>query len=411
MDINFNKIFEIFDKKEQNIKSFIPEENKKQRIYEDLEKVKNKFSSSEIKPPLYCLPVGIKDIIITDGFKTKCGSELPADIFNGKEASIVTKLKEAGAVIFGKTVTTEFAYFEPGPTRNPHNYNHTPGGSSSGSAAAVAAGIVPLAFGTQTIGSIIRPAAYCGVIGFKPSYGRIETDGVVPFSVSADHLGFFAENFNLTEKTSSVVCKNWNTNVVFDRKNLTIGAVTGKFIRQADDEMIKFYEQSIINLEKRGHKLVKIDLFGDIEKINSIHRKMIAAEFSQVHKDWFAKYKNLYRLKTAELITEGMQVSQRDLEDAKSQRFELRKHIELQKTLNKIDVWISPATLGDAPEGMATGSPLMNLPWTFSGLPVITFQSGKSVKNLPLALQYTGSFMKDEELLKIAKILFDGTDY
>ncbi len=143
-----------------------------------------------MRPPLFGIPIGIKDIFHVNGFSTHAGSRLPPKQLMGEEAKCVSDLKKAGALILGKTVTTEFAYFEPGPTMNPHNPNHTPGGSSSGSAAAVAAGLCPLALGSQTIGSIIRPASFCGVVGYKPSYDRISRDGVIPVSPSLDHIGF-----------------------------------------------------------------------------------------------------------------------------------------------------------------------------------------------------------------------------
>lgn len=396
-----NSFFKIIDEKDLFVKAFLHETINKEKVLKNFEEIINKYQNSPNKPPLWGVKVGIKDIINVDGFETKCGSNLHAELFKGKEASFVTKLKEAGAVIIGKTVTTEFAYFEPGPTRNPHNYNHTPGGSSSGSAAAVAAGMVPLAFGTQTIGSIIRPAAFCGVVGFKPSFNRISKDGVIPFSVSADHVGIFSQTIKMSEIAASVLCTDWNKNVNFNKEKLTIGAVTGKYIEQADQEMIEFYKNKTEEYKSQEHKIIEIDLFGDIEKINDTHKKMNAAEFAQVHEEWFEKHKELYREKTKELILEGKKITIGELSEARLGRVKLRNKIETLKIENDIDVWISPATLGEAPEGMATGSPLMNLPWTYSGLPVITIPGGKSKNNLPLALQFSGSFYKDEELLKI----------
>lgn len=398
-----NSYFKAIIEKEPFIKAFLPETLNKERVLKEIEETKKRFQNSDKKPPLFCIPVGIKDLAIVDGFETKCGSNLPPELFRGKEASFVTKLKEAGAVIMGKTVTTEFAYFEPGPTRNPHNYNHTPGGSSSGSAAAVAAGMVPLAFGTQTIGSIIRPAAFCGVVGFKPSFDRIAKDGIIAFSVSADHLGIFSQTIEMSELAASVLCKNWNKNIKFKKDKLTIGAVTGKYIEQADDEMIEFYKKKIEEYKNQGHTIIEIDLFGNIEKINETHKKMNAAEFAEVHEEWFEKYENLYRPKTKELILDGKKITIGELSEARLGRAKLRNKIEKIKAENDIDIWISPATLGKAPEGMATGSPLMNLPWTYSGLPVITIPGGKSKNNLPLALQYTGSYYKDEKLLEMVK--------
>jgi len=153
--------------------------------------------------------VGIKDIFHVDGFVTRAGTRVPPERFAGPEAASVALLREAGALIAGKTVTTEFAYFEPGPTRNPHNPAHTPGGSSSGSAAAVAAGLCQLALGTQTIGSVIRPAAFCGVVGFKPSFGRIPTSGLVYFSRTIDHVGLFTQDLDGMELAASVLCRDW----------------------------------------------------------------------------------------------------------------------------------------------------------------------------------------------------------
>jgi Asp-tRNA(Asn)/Glu-tRNA(Gln) amidotransferase A subunit family amidase len=144
------------------------------------------------RPLLFGVPVGIKDIFRADGYPTRCGSALPAALFEGPEAPCVTRLRENGAIFIGKTATTEFAFFEPGPTRNPHNPDHTPGGSSSGSAAGTARGYFLFALGSQTIGSTVRPAGYCGVIGFVPSFGRISTAGVIPLSPSADHVGLFS---------------------------------------------------------------------------------------------------------------------------------------------------------------------------------------------------------------------------
>ena len=146
--------------------------------------------------PLHGVPVGVKDIFDTADMPTECGSVLWTGRMPSRDATTVALLRAAGAIVMGKTVTTEFAFFSPGKTRNPHNPEHTPGGSSSGSAAAVAAGMVPLALGTQTAGSVIRPAAFCGVIGFKPSHGVISRHGVLQLSRTLDHVGMFARSLD-----------------------------------------------------------------------------------------------------------------------------------------------------------------------------------------------------------------------
>lgn len=392
----------LLNEKEIHIKALIFEENRNERLLKEVDKIRERFPDKDNLPPLYGVLVGIKDIVKVDGFKTQGGSKLPTELFEGKEASLVTKLKNAGAIVIGKTVTTEFAYFEPGETRNPHNLAHTPGGSSSGSAAAVASGIVPLAIGTQTIGSIIRPAAYCGIVGFKPSFDRISKDGVIPFSVSADHIGIFTQDIEGINLAASILCDNWQENIHKTQKPV-IGAVKGKYLEQANPEIINFYEQKIKQLIQVGYKIKRINPFKNIEEINTNHTKMNSAEFSEVHKKWFNKYENLYRKGTKELILKGKEISLSELYKALEGRYKLREEIETYKTENNIDIWLSPSTTSPAPKGMATGSPLMNLPWTYAGLPVITIPVGKAKNGLPIGLQLTGSFNKDEEMITFAK--------
>jgi Asp-tRNA(Asn)/Glu-tRNA(Gln) amidotransferase A subunit family amidase len=173
-----NEANDWIEETEPIIQALIFEENRQQRLIREAEALLWKYPNPDDRPPLFGVLIGVKDLFNVDGFQTQAGSMLPPAEFEGAEASIITDLKNQGALILGKTVSTEFAYFQPGPTGNPLNPNHTPGGSSSGSAAAVAAGYCPLAFGTQTIASIIRPASYCGIAGFKPSFGRVSTQGV-----------------------------------------------------------------------------------------------------------------------------------------------------------------------------------------------------------------------------------------
>ncbi len=408
LDVNdyVNDICRIIDKNEPHVKALVPEDNKHERLIQEANNLKRKFPDPDKRPALYGVPVGLKDIINADGFETKAGTDIPSKLFQGKEASLVTKLKNAGAIILGKTVTTEFAYYEPGETRNPHNIAHTPGGSSSGSAAAVASGFVPLAIGTQTIGSVIRPAAFCGIIGFKPSFDRIQKDGVIPFSVSADHIGIFTQDIDGIDLAASVLCDNWQINIQGKNKAV-IGAVEGKYLEQADPEIIEFYESKIEQLSKAGFQIKRIDIFNNIEEINSNHLKMNSSEFSEVHKEWFEKYEALYRKKTKELILKGKNVSHKEFSSSKNGRTKLRNQIEKLRQKNNIDVWLSPATTSTAPKGMQTGSPLMNLPWTYSGLPAITIPAGKSKNNLPIGLQITGIFNQDEELIVFAKNIQD----
>ncbi len=202
-----------FSLREPSVLAFIPEENRFERLRIEAEKLVSRYPDSNHRPSLFGTLVGVKDIFHTDGFVTQAGSQLPSDELQGSEAESVTRLKSAGALILGKTVTTEFAYFTPGLTRNPHNPEHTPGGSSSGSAAAVGAELCPLALGTQTIGSIIRPAAFCGVVGVKPTYERTSREGVIPLSSALDHVGFFAPDISFAMLVAPFLYKDWDHTV------------------------------------------------------------------------------------------------------------------------------------------------------------------------------------------------------
>jgi Asp-tRNA(Asn)/Glu-tRNA(Gln) amidotransferase A subunit family amidase len=404
------ELCDIIDKVEPEIYSLIPEENRRERLLNEAKQLLQKYPDKNKRPVFFGIPIGVKDIFRTDGFKTQCGSKLPSGLFEGKEASCVTKLKNAGALILGKTVTTEFAYFEPGPTKNPNNTNYTPGGSSSGSAAAVAAGFTPFAFGTQTIGSVIRPAAYCGVIGFKPSYGRIATDGVIPFSQSADHIGFFTQDVDGCIMASSVLCENWKEEKVLRKVNrpIIIGVLEGKYLSQASDEVLEDFEKQLEILRSRDVEIRRIHFFDEIENINKAHRLMVAAEMAEVHKEWYFQYKELYRPHTRQIIEEGRAVSSSELEKARQGRSDLRNTIETIMKKNNIDLFVSPSVLTMPPEGLSsTGSPLMNLPWTYAGSPAITIPVGKNKNGLPYGIQYCGSFHEDEAFLSFIKTLLN----
>ncbi len=388
------------------IHALLPEQGREKRLLAEAKILQQKFPNKANRPPLYGVLVGIKDIILTDGFETKAGSALPSHLFKGEQASLVTKLKVAGALIVGKTQTTEFAYFEPAPTRNPHNLAHTPGGSSSGSAAGVAAGIMPLSIGTQTIGSITRPAAYCGIVGFKPSFGRIENDGVIPFSISVDHLGFFIQDISGVNTVAQVLCNNWDSYKIRNTVQPIIGIVTGNYLQQADAEMIDFFQNQIEHLKQAGFSIKKIPAMENIEQINQHHKNLNAWEFAQVHSKWLKSFKPLYRKGTIELIEKGNTISQEQVERAKKEILTFRNSLEQLANKHGINLWLSPATTGEAPKGMPTGNPIMNLPWTFSGLPTLTIPAGKSKNNLPLGLQFAGQFNKDEELLGFVKNIY-----
>jgi Asp-tRNA(Asn)/Glu-tRNA(Gln) amidotransferase A subunit family amidase len=387
---------------EPAIQALVPEPGRKERLINEAAVLQRRFPDPANHPPLFGVLFGVKDVFYADGLPTRAGSQLPPELFSEPEAICVSRLRDAGALLLGKTITTEFAYFEPGPTCNPHNLKHTPGGSSSGSAAAVAAGFCQLALGTQTIGSTIRPAAFCGIVGFKPCYGRIPTDGLILCSASLDTIGFFTQDVAGVELVAPILCDNWQSATVHHKPIL--GVPDGPYLAQASAEGRAAFEQQIKQLEHAGYHVQRVETLHDIGDIAIHHRRIVAAEMAQVHASWFATYESLYRPRTADIIRQGREVRAEELEAARNGRAALRSELEGLMASYGIDLWISPAASGPAPEGISTtGDPAMNLPWTHAGLPAIALPAGRARNGLPLGLQVAGKFMADEQLVAWAE--------
>ena len=401
-----NDLCDRIDAYDPQIQALLPEANRRARLLDEAKMLQARFPDPANRPPLYGIPVGVKDMFYVDGFPTRAGSQLPEEAFSGAEAACVTMLRAAGALILGKTVSTEFAYFEPGPTRNPHNLNHTPGGSSSGSAAAVAAGFCSLALGTQTIGSTIRPAAFCGIVGFKPSYERIPTMGVIPCAPSVDTVGLFTQDIDGMSLAAALLCRNWRPVSTPSARLPVFGIPDGPYLIQASPEGLAAFEQHISLLERAGYTVKRVPVMPDIEAINDRHMLLVCAEMAEVHAAWFARYEHLYRLRTADAIRKGQQVSAAELAAARDGRLKLRRELQTLMLQENIDLWLCPAAPGSAPEGIqTTGNSIMNLPWTHAGLPAITLPAGVAPDGLPLGLQVVGAFMADEQLLEYCSIL------
>lgn len=391
----------LIEQKEPSIEALLPEQNRRERLHQTAEDLYARYPEPNSRPPLFGVLFGVKDLFNVDGLPTQAGSKLPPVAFRGAEAEIVAQLKSLGAIVLGKTVSTEFAYFSPGPTRNPVNPSHTPGGSSSGSAAAIAAGYCSFALGTQTIASIIRPASYCGVYGYKPSYGVISTKGVFPFSQTADHVGIIADSLStLSFLARSLECLPTATRMPPEPG---IGCVRGEYLWQAGESARKSWESSINKLKQRGFKMIELDPFGNIEKINYSHRRLIAAEFALNHKELFARYGKLYSKHSAELYQLGLEVTREELKSLKVEAISLRERLSILMIEHGIGLLLTPSTTTPAPEGLgSTGSPLMSLPWTNAGLPSLTIPAGVAEDGLPLGLQLVGAFSSDHGLLEAA---------
>jgi Asp-tRNA(Asn)/Glu-tRNA(Gln) amidotransferase A subunit family amidase len=389
------------------VAAMLPEPDRLDRLRAESGTLQAKFPEPANRPPLYGVLVAVKDIFHVSGFVTRAGSQVPPHLFAGSEAAVVSLLRDAGALILGKAVTAEFAFFEPGPTRNPHNPAHTPGGSSSGSAAAVAAGFCALALGTQTIGSVTRPAAFCGIVGFKPTLDRLPTKGLVYFSRSVDHVGLFTQDIAGMALAASVLCRDWREGFVPGMLP-ALGIPVGPYLDQAEPRALAVFEKQVQRLETIGCTVKRVPVLADIEDLNHLHRQMVFAEFAREHAEIYAQHAGLYRPRTAETIEIGSKVSESELADARLNGARLREQLEAEMAGARIDLWVCPAACGPAPAGIhATGDPNMSLPWTHTGMPVVNLPAGYSQNRLPLSLQFIAPFGEDEALLSWVQVLAD----
>ena len=399
----------LIEKEESKLHALVEATFDRSKVLAQGKRLLQRFPKPENRPFLFGLPFGVKDIFRVEGIPTRCGSKLPSSLFQGAEASCVTHLKEAGAIVLGKTVTTEFAYLQPGPTRNPYNPEHTPGGSSSGSAAGVHKQYFPMALGTQTIGSIIRPAAYCGVAGFKPSYGRIPADGVIPFSPSADHIGFFCKEVTGFCFFAPFLILDWtidNHNSI--PRETALGIPEGPYFEQVSPNAKAHFEASIGKLKEKGFPIIHCQALDNIEFINESHMRMMSAEAARVHRTWYRDFKGLYGPETADIIEKGLKIDDNELSRLVSQKQVIKDKITQQMDHFGIDFWLTPAATDHAPKGLeSTGSPVMNLPWTHGGFPAISIPCGLDSEGLPHGLQLVGRFYQDEALVQFAEKIQD----
>jgi Asp-tRNA(Asn)/Glu-tRNA(Gln) amidotransferase A subunit family amidase len=359
----------------------------------------------ETRPPLFGVPVGVKDIVHVDGLPTRAGSDLPPGELAGPQATVVDDLRAAGALVLGKTVTTEFAHAAPGPTRNPHDLDHTPGGSSSGSAAAVAAGTCPLALGTQTIGSVVRPASFCGVVGVKPTYGRVPTDGVLPYSPAVDTVGLFTRDVGGAARAASVVCADWTP--ADPTRRPVVGVPDDDYLAQAAASGRERFDRVLDALAAAGYDVRRVTAFDDIEGVNRRHHDLIGAEAAMAHHDRYERHADRLRAETTTLVTDGRDVRAEALARGRRSRTALRTALRDRMADHGVDLWVAPGALDVAPEGIGgTGDPVMDLPWTHAGLPTLAVPAGTG-DGLPYGVQFVAAFGADERLLAWGGALAD----
>jgi Asp-tRNA(Asn)/Glu-tRNA(Gln) amidotransferase A subunit family amidase len=260
-----------------------------------------------------------------------------------------------------------------------------------------------LSLGTQTIGSVIRPAAFCGVIGFKPTLGRIPTAGLVYFSRTLDQIGFFTQDLTGAELAASVLCSRWKF-VPAATGLPVLGVPKGPYLQQAEPEGLEAFEEHLSKLEAMGCKIKEVPALHTIAELNTLHRRLVFAEFAREHAAIYPKHAPLYRKRTAEIIEIGKKVSDQELGTLRTNCSALRQELESAMASAAIDLWVTPSALGPAPEGIhATGDPNMNLPWTHAGMPAITLPAGKAKNGLPLGLQFVARCGEDERLVSFCR--------
>lgn len=379
---------------------------------EQAERLTAELKRGHDRGPLHGIPIGIKDIIDVFDLPTGCGSKLWANSIARRDADCVKRLRQAGAVILGKTVTTPFAYLDPPITRNPWNLERTPGGSSSGSAAAVACGMCLGALGSQTGGSITRPAAFCGVCGLKPSWGRVSVDGVLPLAPSLDHVGAMARSVrDLAIMLRSVIGDSERPVpdlLGFEprREPIRIGRLLGPFDELADPECRAGMTDFVEKFTAAGGREVKIELIevtlpDGFSEVWPHHRNLMAAEAAQYHGERLRRRPEDYPPKIAGLITDGLRVSKSDCTAAGGHRDKVLKL--LLPVFEVLDVLLTPAARGPAPGPETTGDPVFNAPWSYLRLPTVSFPIGAvAPRNLPIAAQLIGRPTGESELLAVA---------
>ena len=394
-----------FTEREGTVRAFLPEDGRWARLHREADALLAAASSDALaRLPLVGALLGVKDVFRVAGFPTAAGSRLPPELFEGSEAPSVTALRSAGALVVGKTVSTEFAYFAPGATSNPHDPERTPGGSSSGSAAAVGAGLCNLALGTQTIGSISRPAAYCGVVGFKPTFGRVSTDGVVPLAPSLDHVGCFTPDVAGARAAAQIWLGPASAATAVRGAKPRLAVPIGPYLERADDDGRVHFAATVQRLRDAGYDVVEVPAMEDFSDIEARHRRIVAAEAAAVHAPWFDAHRALYAPQTVELVERGRSMAPEQWRADLGGRDALRRQLESLLERRGCDLWLTPAARGAAPLGLAsTGDPVMNLPWTHAGLPTLALPAGRAVgSRMPIGIQLAARAGADLALLDMA---------
>lgn len=362
--------------------------------------------------PLAGIAVGAKDLVDTAEMPTTYGSPIYADHQPNEDAWIVSRLKDFSATILGKTVTTEFAWRHPGPTRNPWNRNHTPGGSSSGSAASVASGSVQLALGTQTLGSILRPAAFCGIVGVKPSFGTISLKGVRALSQSLDHLGVFARSVDDVAYALSLLMGGPGAvrHAPFQVSPDGIAPFPAPriaWLQPAASPALDDYQSGLLataaeRFTEAGAIVESFAMPAEFEALSDIAATLYSAEGAANFSELVARFPDKTSDRLKALVEEGMAISATSYIAARNAQLALRS--AFTAAMAGFDAVLTTAATGEAPESLTqTGDPGLCVPWTTLGVPAIALPAGIGPRGLPLGIQLVAPYGENLKLLRVAK--------
>ena len=372
--------------------------------------------AGSFRGPLHGIPVGIKDIFYTAGLKTEAGSKVLAGFIPDYDAEAVARLKRAGAIILGKLATAEMAFADAPATRNPWNVEHTPGGSSSGSAAAVASRMCQAAIGSQTVGSVIRPASYCGIVGMKPTFGRISRYGMLPLAPSLDHVGIFARSVAdaalmlqamaggdpRDPSSRAVAVGDYLSIASRPMAHPRIAVMPKAFDDHSDNQTRSAVAAAIGKLANAGAVIETVEeppTFGLVAASALIE---MGAEAAGVHRERFAEKKDLYGPKIREFIERGLNIPA--WEYVRALEVQRRFRDEIDRLLLGFDAILTPATPAPAPAGIeSTGDPSFNRPWSVSGHPVVSLPCALAPSGLPISIQLTGATLEEGPLLNLAR--------
>lgn len=361
------------------------------------------LDAGAIRGPLHGLPFGVKDVFDTFDCPTEYGSPIYAGHRPRTDAAVVSLARRAGGLVLGKTVTTEFATFPPGKTRNPHNPDHTPGGSSSGSAAAVADGMVPFAFGTQTVGSTIRPASFCGVTGYKPTYALLPTEGIKPISYCLDTVGLFTRSVADLGLIAGALSGRALA-VPADPPAPRVGLCTTPQFAHANPEVRQLFAHLGAEFARAGAKVADFALPGPYAGLHDAQALIWDYEVARCLTGEFDRHRDEIREPLRGQLARGLAIAPEDYDAAMALACEGRR--SFAGVIEAFDVLVVPSSQGEAPRGLtATGLPYFNRTWTLLHVPCVHVPHGHGPNGLPIGFQVVGRIGDDARVLACAHFL------